>query len=299
MKLSSISCALVLALFPRQGTSSPHNRRDSNTPTEEQILNFALTLEHLEDAFYTQGIQKYSQEDFLAENLPSWARGRWTQIAEHEATHVSFLESVLGDQAVKPCTYKFPDTDVTSFATVSFMLETVGVSAYSGALKYLTSADAIASSGAILAVEARQSAWINSAVQRANPWNTAFDTPLGLNQVFTLASAVIVSCPSTNVPLPVKAFPALTFPANARPGQTVDISYNASSTSDELYVGFIAGLGATIVPLDCDNKVTIPADIEGVVFGIVISSNTTITDDVTIAGPAFLSFDFNSQGQSI
>jgi rubrerythrin len=71
-----------------------------------QILNFALTLEHLENAFYTQGLQKYSQEDFIGAGLPTWARGRWDQIAAHESTHVSFLESVLGDQAVKPCTYK-------------------------------------------------------------------------------------------------------------------------------------------------------------------------------------------------
>ncbi|KIK89945.1 hypothetical protein PAXRUDRAFT_35326 [Paxillus rubicundulus Ve08.2h10] len=249
------SFTLLLALFPRHGTSSPLNRRDSSLPTEDQILNFALTLEHLEDA--TQGIQKYTKKDFLAEGLPSWARGRWTQIAEHEATHDPFLDTILGDQAVKPCTYNFPDTDVTSFAAVSFMLETMGVSAYSGALKYLTSA-----------------------------------TPLGLNQVLTLASGVIVFCPRRIVP-------ALTFPANARPKQTVSISYEASPTSDKPDVGFIAGLGATIVPLDCDNKVTIPTDLGGIVFGIVISSNITVTDDVTVTGPAFLSPDFNSQGQSI
>jgi hypothetical protein len=72
------------------------------------------------------------------------------------------------------------------------MLETVGVSAYSGAAQFLSNSvscnfdglmclfhqalqDYITSSGAILAVEARQSAWINSAVLKANPWNTAFD----------------------------------------------------------------------------------------------------------------------------
>jgi len=72
---------------------------------ETQILNFALTLEHLENAFYTQGLQKYTQEDFLDAGLPAWARGRWNQIAAHESTHVSFLESALGEDAVQACTY--------------------------------------------------------------------------------------------------------------------------------------------------------------------------------------------------
>ncbi|KIJ63875.1 hypothetical protein HYDPIDRAFT_29221 [Hydnomerulius pinastri MD-312] len=298
MKLFATSLIMALSVMARPSSAVPHTRRSSNsTPTEEQILNFALTLEHLENAFYTQGLQKYSQQDFLNENLPVWARGRWVEIAQHEATHVSFLEGVLGDQAVQPCTYNFPDTDPKSFVAVSFMLETVGVSAYSGAAHLLTTANTITSSAAILAVEARQSAWINSAVQKANPWNTAFDTPLGLNQVFTLASAVIVSCPSTNQKLPVQAFPALAFPAGAQPGQTVKLSYNATSTSESLYVGFISGLNSTIVPLSSDNTVTIPANLQGVVFGIVVNSSTVVSDDVTVAGPAFLSFDFNSQGQ--
>ncbi|OAX39344.1 hypothetical protein K503DRAFT_739622 [Rhizopogon vinicolor AM-OR11-026] len=261
---------------------------------ETQILNFALTLEHLENAFYTQGLQKYTQEDFIDAGLPTWARGRWNQIAQHETTHVSFLESVLGDDAVQACTYNFPDTDPMSFVSTSFMLETVGVSAYSGAARFLSNSDYITSSGAILAVEARQSAWINSAISKANPWNTAFDTPLGLNQVWTLASGVIVTCPSSNMPLPVKAFPALSFPADAKPGQTVQVSFNATTTSEQLYVAFIAGLGPTVVPLSSDHTVTIPSTLEGVVFPVITTVDGPVTDNVTIAGPTFLSFDFNS-----
>ncbi|KAH7882856.1 ferritin-like domain-containing protein [Phlebopus sp. FC_14] len=290
-----VALASCLMLQHASGLPQIRGTSDNGTPTEKQILNFALTLEHLENAFYMQALEKYSQKDFLDENLPVWARGRWEQIAQHEATHVSFLETALGDEAVKPCTYNFPDTDPKTFAELSFMFETVGVSAYSGAAKFLTNPDTITSSGAILAVEARQSAWIHSAVQKANPWNSAFDTPLDLNQVFTLASGVIVSCPPTNMPLPVRAFPALVFPASARPGQTVEVTFNATSSAESLYVGFISGLGATIVPLEPDRTVTIPSNLQGVVFGIVVTSETKVTDDVTVAGPVFLSFDFDSE----
>ncbi|KAG1785324.1 ferritin-like domain-containing protein [Suillus plorans] len=301
MKVTPASVTLlVVAALHDFCVAVPAKRDDSSIPTDIQILNFALTLEHLENAFYTQGLQKYTQQDFLNADLPTWARGRWNEIAQHESTHVSFLESVIGEQAVQPCTYSFPDTDPISFVTTSFMLETVGVSAYSGAAQFLSQSDYITSSGAILAVEARQSAWINSAILKANPWNTAFDTPLDLNHVWTLASGVIVSCPSSNMPLPVKAFPALSFPAGAQPGQTVQVSFNATTVSSvppQLYVAFIAGLGATFVPLSSQNTVEIPSTLQGVVFPIITSSSTAVTDDVTIAGPAFLSFHFNAAGE--
>jgi hypothetical protein len=298
MKVAAASVTLlVFAALPELCVAAPAKRDDSSVPTDIQILNFALTLEHLENAYYTQGLQKYTQQDFLDASLPTWARGRWNEISQHESTHVSFLESVIGDQAVQPCNYSFPDTDPISFVTTSFMLETVGVSAYSGAAQFLSNSDYVTSSAAILAVEARQSAWINSAVLKANPWNTAFDTPLDLNHVWTVASGVIVSCPSSNMPLPVKAFPALSFPADAQPGQTVQVSFNATTTSEQLYVAFIAGLGATFVPLSPQMTVDIPSTLQGVVFPVITTSNTTVTDDVTIAGPAFLSFDFNSNGE--
>ncbi|KAG2095868.1 ferritin-like domain-containing protein [Suillus cothurnatus] len=298
MKVTAASVTLlVVAALPELCVAAPAKRDDSSAPTDIQILNFALTLEHLENAYYTQGLQKYTQQDFLDASLPTWARGRWNEISQHESTHVSFLESVIGDQAVQPCNYSFPDTDPISFVTTSFMLETVGVSAYSGAAQFLSNSDYVTSSAAILAVEARQSAWINSAVLKANPWNTAFDTPLDLNHVWTVASGVIVSCPSSNMPLPVKAFPALSFPADAQPGQTVQVSFNATTTSEQLYVAFIAGLGATFVPLSSQMTVDIPSTLQGVVFPVITTSNTTVTDDVTIAGPAFLSFDFNSNGE--
>jgi hypothetical protein len=298
MKVTAASVTLlVVAALPELCVAAPAKRDDSSVPTDIQILNFALTLEHLENAYYTQGLQKYTQQDFLDASLPTWARGRWNEISQHESTHVSFLESVIGDQAVQPCNYSFPDTDPISFVTTSFMLETVGVSAYSGAAQFLSNSDYVTSSAAILAVEARQSAWINSAVLKANPWNTAFDTPLDLNHVWTVASGVIVSCPSSNMPLPVKAFPALSFPADAQPGQTVQVSFNATTTSEQLYVAFIAGLGATFVPLSPQMTVDIPSTLQGVVFPVITTSNTTVTDDVTIAGPAFLSFDFNSNGE--
>lgn len=69
------------------------------------VLNFALTLEHIENAFYHQALAKFDQQAFLDAGLPEFARGRFEQVAAHEATHVQFLSTALGDNATQPCTY--------------------------------------------------------------------------------------------------------------------------------------------------------------------------------------------------
>ena len=81
-----------------------------NSPRADvDILNFALTLEHLENAYYQQGLSKYSEQDFLDAGLPQWARGRFQQVAAHEKTHVEFLTTAInaaGAHPVEPCEYQ-------------------------------------------------------------------------------------------------------------------------------------------------------------------------------------------------
>ena len=80
-------------------------KRAASNPTDTQILNYALTLEHLENTFYSQALGKFDAAAFEAAGYPSWVRGRFVEIGQHEAAHVAFLESVLGANATKPCTY--------------------------------------------------------------------------------------------------------------------------------------------------------------------------------------------------
>jgi rubrerythrin len=70
-----------------------------------EVLQFALTLEHLENAFYKGALEKFDDAAFKAAGLPDFARGRFLQVAEHEASHVELLQTVLGDQAPIPCEY--------------------------------------------------------------------------------------------------------------------------------------------------------------------------------------------------
>lgn len=81
---------------------------------------------------------------------------------------------------------------------------------------YLTAA------GSILTVEARHSSYLRSQLKEA-PFPQPFDTPLDLDEVYSLASAFITSCPKSNPPLPVKAFPAVSLdPSTSMPVKAGD-----------------------------------------------------------------------------
>lgn len=180
------------------------------TVTDADILNYALTLEHLEDTFYQEGLKNFTQAQFAAAGFGSTFYSNLLEVSSDEKTHVAFLTAALekaGATPVAACTYDFGVTDVTSFVMTSSILEGVGVSAYLGAAADIMSAAYLTAAGSILTVESRHSSYIRASLG-VSPFPSPFDVPLTLDEVYTLASPFIVSCPSTNPTLPVKvSFP--------------------------------------------------------------------------------------------
>ena len=102
--------ARPFSLFKRDGHTGEwpltlHEFNSLTTFPDVQLLNFALTLEHLENAFYSGALQKFADSDFEKAGFQPFTRGRFTQIAAHEASHVQFLTSALASAATKPCNY--------------------------------------------------------------------------------------------------------------------------------------------------------------------------------------------------
>jgi len=297
MKISALS-SIAIALLGAVTTRAVPFKRSSYL-NDTVLLNAALTAEHLEVAFYTLGLSQFNSSDFTAANFSVDVYGRFQEILTNEQTHVELLEEALGSNAVQPCNYTFPFDDPVSFAALSQIFEGVGVTLYAGLEPLLSSSTYRTIAAVILSTEARQAAFVASFVNGVNPWSGAFDVSLNTDQVFTLASPFIVSCPSSNPVLPIQPFPQLNITTTSlEPGSNATIAYaNSSSVTVQTYVAFLTGLTQIFVPV-YNGQVTLP-ELFGAVYAIVTTNDTTVTDSNTLAGPALLQFDFNAEGQLI
>ena len=174
--------------------------------TDADILNYALTLEHLEDTFYRQGLANFTADQFAAAGFDATFYTNLKQVSTDETTHVAFLTAALtaaGATPVAECTYNFGALTPATFVATASILEGVGVSAYLGAAADIMSAAYLTAAGSILTVESRHSSYIRASLKES-PFPSPFDVPLTLNEVYTLAAPFIVSCPASNPKLPVK-----------------------------------------------------------------------------------------------
>ncbi len=135
------------------------------------VLNFALTLEYLEDEFYRTALGS-------SRLIPSETQDVFGQISKHETAHVALLRSVLGSKAVAKPNFDFTAggafADVFSnyqtFLAVAQAFEDTGVRAYKGQAGNLKSNDMILTTALrIHSVEARHAAMVRR-LRGETPW---------------------------------------------------------------------------------------------------------------------------------
>jgi hypothetical protein len=156
------------------------------------ILNFALTLEYLEDEFYRTA---------LGSNfIPGQFTEVFSTISRHESEHVMTLTGALGGAAVAKPRFdftargKYPDifSNFRTFALVSQTLEDTGVAAYKGQAPALTGGGQLLTTALrIHSVEARHAAEVRR-IRGVKAWTGAFDRPMSKAQVLAAASPFIV-----------------------------------------------------------------------------------------------------------
>lgn len=293
------SRALVLLAAAMGVLSAPQIvQRDMAKPTDTEVLQFALTLEQIENAFYHEGLDKLDEKAFEAAGYPPWVRARFEQIKEHEATHVAFLSEALGPAAPQPCTYNFPYNDPKSFAALSMALETVGASAYIGAAQFLENKDVLTEAASILGVESRQAGWVSSAVLKGSAWDGPFETPLSMDGVYSIASQFIVSCPASNPQLMVNILPKLAIePGSPHNGEAVKFKFdhNEVKHDGQLYVAWFDGIYVQYSDLSKDDMASVPEGIQGTVYaGIVNEKAGTPTAQKLLTGLAMFEINFPS-----
>ncbi len=168
--------AVLSALAPSAFAASGHGRPEAKFGKGDiGILNYALTLEYLEAAFYNGA---------TAANLAlsPQAAAFLKVVTEDENKHVAFLKKGLGSKAVKSPKFDFKgaNTNVETFMKTAQVLENTGVHAYSGQALNIKSGAYVKAAVSILTIEARHASVIgllNDPSGKEIAPDGAFDTP--------------------------------------------------------------------------------------------------------------------------
>lgn len=159
------------------------------------VLNYALTLEHLEAAFYRDGLAAIGREGLTSWGFQDVVFDNLMAIGEHEAEHVAVLTQVitdLGGEPVQEAVYDFGYEDAVGFLMVAQALEDTGVAAYQGAAQYLIDNDELLTAAlTIHGVEARHAAYV-ALLNGAVPFPEAVNPTLTPAEVLDIATPFIV-----------------------------------------------------------------------------------------------------------
>lgn len=131
--------------------ASVFNEAYAQTSSVQDVLNFALTLEYLEDDYYQKG-------NAAANLIPAADKPIFTQIGKHETAHVALLKSALGSAAVAKPTFKYAADTFTNYQTFLLLaqaFEDTGVRAYKGQAGNLLGMDVLTVALQIHSVEGR------------------------------------------------------------------------------------------------------------------------------------------------
>ncbi|KAF5349106.1 hypothetical protein D9756_009516 [Leucocoprinus leucothites] len=293
--LPTLAAATPTSIVPRW------NHGDSDT----MILNFELAISQLENAFYDEGLRRFDQNAFRRAGFPNFARGRFREIQQHEREHTDFLREAVresGADTINRCRYRFPLENPRTFARASLDISTIVAAAFTGALGHLENREYSVANGMILSVEARQAGWVNSALFKKNPWNTAFDTSLTFRQAWTALSRFIETCPPEYEelvpPQSTNAFPRLEVVCRLIPGQRGQVRFRGVEDCERrgLYVVFKTGMQEVRARLQKDGSFIVPREVAntGANFIFVTSNDKPVCDENIVAGPTLYQFDFSS-----
>lgn len=185
-QLKSVGLSLAAVTMPLAVLGRSNRTFAQSTSDPVDILNYALTLEYLEDSYYRQGLN--------ANNLVTGdARTIYEQVSQHESAHVAVLSQTIEDLGGDPVSFSDDDFDFTAggtfdpfndyptFLLLSQAFEDTGVRAYKGQAPKIAGNDLLTPALQIHSVEARHAAEVRrfrTAKQSASikPWITGSES---------------------------------------------------------------------------------------------------------------------------
>ena len=189
-KMSLVGMGVALAAVPFAGARRAFAQ---SAPDATDILNFALTLEYLEESFYLQGLDATLDDGSML--IPDTTRDIFGQIGAHESAHVTLLADAVDSLGGTPVSFEDSDFDFTAggafdpfndydtYLLLSQAFEDTGVRAYKGQAGFLQGSDLLTPALQIHSVEARHAAEVRRlrAERGASikPWITLDDNTAG------------------------------------------------------------------------------------------------------------------------
>lgn len=167
--------------FSRPGTATAATA----SKTDLDILNYALTLEYLESAFYDKGVASGLLKGRELELI--------TPIRDHEREHVKAVASTitgLGGKPVAKPAVQFPAntfTDKAAFLKTASTFEELGVKAYHGQVPLVQNGDILAAAASIAGVESRHAA-ILATLTGGDPFPAPIEATLSMAAVLKAAT---------------------------------------------------------------------------------------------------------------
>ena len=185
------------------GTDTPMGDEESMAAPDVPLLNYALTLEHLENAFYREGLETFSDDELMNADALSEFTGSVRMevpdylrtVGAHEAAHVTAITDTveqLGGTPVEEGEYDFGYQTPSEFLAVAQALENTGVAAYAGAAPQVVNNDVLAAAAGIHSVEARHAAFLNL-VNDESPFPAAVDEAMSIDEVLEVAGQFVTS----------------------------------------------------------------------------------------------------------
>ena len=160
--VSVLGAAAVLQACDSED-NTPASNLELDFSNDVGVLNYAYALEQLEAAFYKTVITAAN----FATLFPAAEQAVLRDIAAHEAVHDDFFKTAITaaapSQIIPRLTATFPAAALASRASIlatALTFEDLGVSAYNGAGKYISSDTYLTLAGKIVSVEARHASII-------------------------------------------------------------------------------------------------------------------------------------------
>ncbi|KAK4458393.1 hypothetical protein QBC42DRAFT_314811 [Cladorrhinum samala] len=308
----------------------PGNISDPIFPTKEGppgvddwVWQNLLSAKWLIFEFYQQGIERFTELDFVQAGMPNTTRRRLMEIRNNEAGHLRIFQNQISPTSIKPgrCRYSFPFTEPVGYLALMTVLEISSMAFLTGLVQQPQIAANKGAMLAIAAVETRHETWALMDIWKApkSKSDSDSDSPFGgpadtvfpyANEVLDSTNAFIVpgSCPPENpeFPSPRQRLPPLSAgrdTASLAPGSKISLAFTDPRNQPEFrsgvqyYAVFFHGVLNVSVPIETESWpareiwTTIPDRFEsnkGVIVACLADEWGAPTKESVVAGPAVI-----------